>query len=161
MRAAAKDVGVDPAAVYRHYKDKQGLLEQVAVDAFVELANEMEAAMSSARKPVRRFVAVGRAYVRYALREPELFRVMFSQQVSPAAVAAVAPQGRAPSQILQEVLVEMYDAGDCDIKPEKMEMPSWSAVHGLAHLAIAGKVQDIDKSLKEVLDATVRSLTAR
>lgn len=161
LRAAAKQAGVDPAAVYRHYADKRALLAAVARDAFVELAEAMEASLARRRTPASRFTAVGEAYVRFALAQPRLFRLMFSDSgVDRASVEAAAPGGRSPYGILLDALEELRDAGTSRHEPARAALGAWSAVHGFAHLALEGRVDDVEAGLRDVIGLVLRGLEA-
>lgn len=162
LRAAAKEAGVDPAAVYRHYKDKQALLERVCVDGFIELADEMESAYASKRRPHLRFAAVGEVYVRFAVREPELFRLMLGpQRTDVATVASAAVGGRSPYHILLGALEDLRDAERCALPIRRAAVTAWSAVHGLAYLAIESRVDDLEVALRDVTQTLLRGLEPR
>ena len=159
LRAAAKEAGVDPAAVYRHYADKDALLVAVASEGYVELAAAMEHELAKRRTPETRFIGVGEAYVRFALAEPELFRLMFGRNtVDPAAVDQAAAGGRRPFRILLDCLQELADAGKLAFPPRRAALPAWSAVHGLSYLAIEGRIDDVDQALRIVLETLLRGL---
>lgn len=159
LRAAAKQAGVDPAAVYRHFADKQALLRDVALSGFVELAEAMEATLARRRSPESRFCAVGEAYVRFAVAEPELFRLMFGKGlVVRTEVEAAATAGRDPYRILLDTLVELRDAGLSSQAPERAALTAWASVHGLAHLAIDGRIDDLELGIREVSKAVLRGL---
>ncbi|MEM6996199.1 MAG: TetR family transcriptional regulator [Myxococcota bacterium] len=116
LRAAAKSAGVDPAAVSRHYRDKQALLDAVAEDGFVELAQAMEDAAARHRKPALKLRAAGEAYLGFAVGAPRLFRLMFdTKRVDPAAVAARTESGKNAYETLLGILEALRRAGTaCD-----------------------------------------------
>jgi AcrR family transcriptional regulator len=159
LRAAAKQAGVDPAAVYRHYADKQALLRAIAREGFVELAAAMEASLARRRTPESRLIAVGEAYVRFAVAEPELFFLMFGRSgVATSDVEAEAPGGRSPYKILLDCLVELEAAGKSELPAQRASLGAWSAVHGLAHLVIEGRIEDVELGIREVTRSVLRSL---
>jgi AcrR family transcriptional regulator len=138
LRAAAKELGVDPAAAYRHFADKDALLRAVAVNGFGALAASMEVGVARALDAGGRFAAVGHAYVDFAVREPALFRLMFAGAViAPAEVSGVA---RAPSRILTDSIDELRAAGLCNVEPAGAALHAWSAVHGLAFLILDARL---------------------
>jgi AcrR family transcriptional regulator len=138
LRAAAKELGVDPAAAYRHFEDKEALLRAVAVKGFVALAERMEAGVARAEAAAHRFAAVGSAYVDFATSEPALFRLMFAGAVvAPTEVSGVA---RSPSRILMDGIEELQAEGFCTVDPQSAALLAWSAVHGLAFLIIDGRL---------------------
>src|SRR5512136_65494 len=84
LREAAREVGVSPAAAYRHFADKDALLAALALEAFARLGQAMERAVSRApgeagskAHAAAVFLAVGPAYVEFAVQHPAQFRVMF------------------------------------------------------------------------------------
>ena len=139
LRAAARAVGVDAAAAYRHFANKQALLAAVGSRAFSHLAQRMEAATADLTDPVARFTAVGHAYVGFAVDEPALFRMVFGPRSEPA--RGTGDGGLDPYEILMASLVELADGGALRGTPEEAALPAWAAVHGLAHLAIDGRVE--------------------
>jgi AcrR family transcriptional regulator len=64
---------VSATAAYRHFANKENLLASVAAEGFRELAAAMEPGATES-DPLR---AVGLAYVDFALRKRDLFRLMF------------------------------------------------------------------------------------
>ncbi|MGC3997645.1 MAG: helix-turn-helix domain-containing protein [Anaeromyxobacter sp.] len=97
LREAARDVGVSPAAAYRHFADKTALLTALAVEGHARLAGAMErararapAAGTPAARAVAAFVAIGDAYVEFAVKHPSHFRVMFGPALSPECFSAQA-----------------------------------------------------------------------
>lgn len=147
LREAAREVGVSPAAAYRHFADKPALLAALAAEGHGRLAAAMEKGAArvdeAAPPPARaaeRFVAIGRAYVEFALKNSSFFRVMFGpacqgEDFEPCC----APSGRDPYRILSDTLDELVRTGA--IPPARRagaEIPAWSAVHGLATLLVDG-----------------------
>jgi AcrR family transcriptional regulator len=149
LREAAREVGVSPAAAYRHFEDKKALLAALAVDGLGRLALAMEKALArvqgTAGSPARaaaELVAVGEAYVLFAVHHPSHFQVMFGpwcEHPEFAEVPAEArPRGRDAFQILVDTLDGLVRSGA--IEPaarEGAEISAWSGVHGLASLLVS------------------------
>jgi len=147
LRAAAKELGVDPAAAYRHFEDKEALLRAVAVRGFAALSDSMEAGVARAADTASRFAAVGAAYVDFAVREPSLFRLMFAgAKIAPAEVTEVTEVTgvtsvvRSPYQILTDTIDELRRDGLCTVDRAGAALVAWSAVHGLAFLILDGRL---------------------
>ena len=154
LREATRRVGVSANAAYRHFADRDALLDEVVSRAQSLAADvifaEIEAAGGAGESGPRaraRFRAVGVGYLRFAMSEPGLFRTAFavptdlSRSASPEAAGAC---GRTPFQLLGDTLDEMLEAGVLppDQRPGA-EMLAWSAVHGLAMLALEGPLRDL------------------
>ena len=143
LREAARAAGVSHAAPYHHFTDKAALLAAVAEEGFLRLDEFQKKALdSAARRPVARLKALGKAYINFAIKNPQYFRVMFRKDL-------VEPEGR-PS--LQEVSRRTFDrllaaVSDCLGSSSKAEaMPlsiaAWSLVHGLASLWLDGPLSN-------------------
>lgn len=157
LREATRRVGVSANAAYRHFADRDALLDEVvsraqslAADV---IAAEIEAAsdvIGSGRLARARFRAVGLGYLRFAMSEPGLFRTAFAVPTDlsrSASAEAAGACGRTPFQLLGDTLDEMLNAGA--LPPEQRpgaEMLAWSAVHGLAMLALEGPLRDLPPS---------------
>ncbi len=76
MRRVAKAVGITPMAVYRHYADREGLLNALADTGFESLAKRLEATVLPA-DPERGLVANLDMFIDFALEKPRLFELMF------------------------------------------------------------------------------------
>src|SRR5260370_669497 len=78
LREAARRVGVSPAAPSHHFKDAKGLLTEVALLGFRDFGEALAAAdRRGGEDPMRRLYEQGVAYVRFALRYPARFQLMF------------------------------------------------------------------------------------
>lgn len=99
------------------------------------------------------------AYVRFAVAEPEPFRLMFGRSgVETSDIEAELVSGRSPYEILLECLVELEAAGKSELPAPRATLGAWSAVHGLAHLAIEGRLEDVELGIREVTKSVLRSL---
>jgi AcrR family transcriptional regulator len=149
LREAAREVGVSPAAAYRHFEDKAALMAALALEGMARLAQAMERAVArvqgtpgSAARAAAELGAVGEAYVEFAVRHSAHFRVMFGPWCPEDALEALAPEarpeGRDPYQILVEALDALVASGA--VTPAARagaEIAAWSSVHGLASLLVS------------------------
>jgi AcrR family transcriptional regulator len=160
LREATRRAGVVPNAAYRHFASHAELLLAVRAGAVAEAARSMEAALAAVpplpargrvgvqarREHARaRLRAVGLGYLRYAMSEPGLFRLVFmrsdpsDQAVDPA---KAGESGLNPFQLLGSALDAMVECGALPAaRRPGAEHAAWSAVHGLALLAIDGSLQ--------------------
>ena len=152
LRAAAREAGVNPAAVYRHFDDRAQLLAAVARTGFDQLAAQMAAAMQ-AEEPGQRFRAAGAAYVRFARENPEFFRAMFGAHGTGASRGPGSAYG-----MLVGVLEELPVGGSV----ADAALTAWSAVHGLAVLMVdrATAVPDVDAAVEHLTRTVLRGLAA-
>jgi AcrR family transcriptional regulator len=149
LREAAREVGVSPAAAYRHFEDKKALLAALAIDGMGRLALAMEVALArvngepgSPARAVAELAAVGEAYVEFAVDSPSHFQVMFGPWCDHPDLTEVPaearPNGRDPFQILVDSLDGLVRSGAITpARREGAEIVAWSGVHGLAALLVS------------------------
>lgn len=165
LRAATREVGVDPSAAYRHFRNKDALLEAIALEGFAELARRMEATASAAGSPLEALRAIGAVYVRFALGEPEWFRLMFGPIGAAAKAKLEVPpcdQPRGAHDILLATLEAWRRAEDLPWVTEEAGVAAWAAVHGLAELLVDGALpaERAEGALEAVLRVVVGGLRA-
>ena len=83
LRAVARDLGVVSSAVYRYVGSRDELLTLLLVDAYNELGDAVDVAVSALpeRDFAGRFKALGRAVRTWALREPARYGLLFGGPV--------------------------------------------------------------------------------
>ena len=132
---AARAAGVSPAAPYRHFKDRDALIAEVAEQGFERLADKLEKAFESGGpSPMRAFEAVTAAYLDFAAKERAYFLAMF-QAGAPGSDAVLAAGDRAFDVLRRacEGLVRHLPAAQ---RPpvHMMAYHIWSLCHGIAEL---------------------------
>lgn len=139
----------------------------MAATGFVALADGMGREVSDAGPdPTIRYAAAARAYVRFAIDNPEYFRVMFSPYGAGGPDAPVRGQapgvnGASAYDLLVTVLDELRRAGRIDVGAETAAVVAWSSVHGLAHLLIEGVIDPgpgVDGHVSDVAQTVLRGL---
>jgi len=157
LREATRRAGVVPNAAYRHFSSRKDLLQAVRAEALALLAIAMEkelarhrhgqTAADRARTALR---AIGTAYLKFAKAEPGLFRTAFAVPGEPETTSNPAMAGRSglnPFQLLSGALDRLAAAG---VLPSERrpgaEYLAWSAVHGLAMLALEGPLRRLTRT---------------
>ena len=138
LRGVAEDLGVSRTALYRHFTDKNALLEAVAREGFRMLRVATGDGWERGGKGTSGFEAMGVAYVRFAVENPEHYRVMFGGALSsPVRDPELAKEGGAAFQVLVDALIDQQRDGlirrDA---PLQLAQFIWAIVHGIAMLAI-------------------------
>jgi AcrR family transcriptional regulator len=153
LREVAREVGVSATAVYRHFPDKSALMFALAQEGLARLAAVQHEAATAAGGGGAGFEATGRAYVRFALANPALFRLIFS---SPAPVDLLR---RGPEETSEAVSFLKANAaaqaptGAGEAVVEAIALQAWSLAHGLAMLMLDGQVPEDDALIGQVLGA--------
>lgn len=145
LRQIAREVGVSPTAVYRHFPDKNALLSALGQAGIEQMADWQQAAAEAATGEDA-FAATGRAYVRWALANPALFRLVFGQ--CSAVSDSVFGQNNAAS-MLRDFAGKR--AGS-EAGTQRLMIQAWAIVHGLAMLMLDGQLPKDDALIDRVID---------
>jgi AcrR family transcriptional regulator len=136
---AARVAGVSPAAPYRHFRDADALLAEVALRGFDRLAQLLTAAWNLGRpEPVRAFEDLGRAYLAFARDEPAFYAAMFDSRIA----MENQPNLQAAADRAFAVLREASDQVSATLpkgrRPPSMMMALhiWALSHGIASLFV-------------------------
>lgn len=142
LTEAARLAGVSPAAPYRHFRDREALLAEVARSGFERFAEKLEAAWDEGRPtPIAAFEKIGRAYLAFAREEPASYAAMFeaglsmddSPDLKAAADRAFEVLRRAGSLVAEALPETARPPGDL------MSLHVWAFTHGIATLFAEGK----------------------
>lgn len=142
LREAARSVGVTHAAAYRHFEDKRALLANIAEEGFRALSADLREAAQSEGDALSRLTTIGRAYVRYAFREPARFRVMFGPRLN---FDRRFPGLEAETQKAFRILLDAIEAGQKNgelIEGVTRDLATalWTSAHGFASLVLHRKI---------------------
>ncbi|QCK88228.1 TetR/AcrR family transcriptional regulator [Phreatobacter aquaticus] len=157
---AAKIAGVSPAAPYRHFKDRQALLREVAKQGFEALGARLKATALQAGAGGEGFFAMGKAYLAFAREEPAYYAAMFNTGQPEEPSSGQDDPGFA---ILQAAVARMLGTTD-PAKTRPAALLVFALTHGLASLsapgsiAAPGGVADPEKALEIGVSALLKGL---
>ena len=142
LREVARRAGVSHNAPYRHFRDRDDLMAAVAAQGFRELTKAMVRGAEGLAPARDRLKQAGLAYVRYALRRPQHFTVMFD---APSFTDTEHPDSAEAGERAFGTLVNFVEACQKEgtlssVDTLQLALLAWSTVHGIAKLAIAGRL---------------------
>ena len=149
MREVARRAGVSHQAPYHYFADREAILAELAGDGFDRLYDYMVSAIGLARDKAGKNRAMGEAYIRFALNNPEVFRLMFRcEMVDLANYPEAKEKADKCFQLVADTLgaVITADKTSADLAPV---IAAWSTAHGLATLMLEGK---LGEAFGETLD---------
>jgi len=160
MRRVGEAVGITPMAIYRHFPDREALLQRISDDAFGEIATQWATA-SRKGPPLARLIAVHRNYLDYALAHPHLFDYVFSsahtgtRQFPDDMRAQRSPTLNVVADLVQGAMDEGVLRRD-DVW--EIVMTFWAHSHGLIALYRAGRFSYDAPAFRHFYDASLRRL---
>jgi AcrR family transcriptional regulator len=134
---AARSAGVSAAAPYRHFRDREALLADVAREGFQRFEAMLSTGWAGGRPDaLTAFHNVGKAYLAFARAEPAYYAAMFESGLPPdlnADLRAAADRAFNVLRSAAETLVALLPAGK---RPPAlmMSLHVWAMAHGIASL---------------------------
>ena len=153
---AARLADVSPAAPYRHFKDKDALLAEVARRGYEKFSDQLEAAWNGgAPDRVTAFKRLGHAYLDFALTEKAYYAAMFQAGLSPQDNPGLQEAADRAYSTLSTVTDEMTgtDGTGHAVPAEAVFFHIWSLAHGAATLRRGGRTPPL--SQHQMLDLGV------
>ncbi|MBX9943753.1 MAG: TetR/AcrR family transcriptional regulator [Reyranella sp.] len=157
---AARSAGVSPAAPYRHFRDREALLADVAREGFQRFEAMLATGWNGGKPdPMTAFNNVGKAYLAFARADPAYYAAMFESGLPPD----VSPDLRAASDRAFAVLRTAAD-GVVTLLPAAKRPPAlmmslhiWSIAHGIASLFGRGDGgrRSLPMTAEELLESAV------
>ncbi|MDT0466900.1 TetR/AcrR family transcriptional regulator [Streptomyces gibsoniae] len=163
LRGLARDLGVSHAAPTRHFRDRQAVLDALAVDGFTELNGRLRAATDEPGPVEQRLIALGRAYLGFAVERAALLQLMFTAKHEEQSSQELRELGHQALEIAARLIGEaqrngIVRSGD----PVRLAQVAFSTVHGLATLAVGGLLDDtpLDEATELALQVLLAGLRA-
>jgi AcrR family transcriptional regulator len=137
---AAHLAGVSVAAPYRHFKDKEALLAEIAAEGFAMFRDALaRAARSHPDDKVKRLVEMGVAYVDFALQHRPHFKVMWEGGVAKANYPEMRQTAHQAYLLLEEAAKDLHPRAH-PARQQALVRAAWSVVHGYAMLTLEGEL---------------------
>jgi AcrR family transcriptional regulator len=157
---AARLAGVSPAAPYRHFRDAEALLAEVALRGFERFAMALTAGWNDGRPdPLRAFEALGRAYLAFARDEPAYYAAMFETHIAFEAHPGLLAASERAFAILRDAAERLTGTLPRDRRPPSLMMALhvWALAHGIASLFVRADPsrRKLPMSPEELLEAGV------
>ena len=157
---AARAAGVSPAAPYRHFRDRDALVAEVARQGFALFAQALDKAWNGGKPSARvAFDRVGQAYLDFARKEPAYFSAMFEAGLPVADYPELRAEGDRAFSVLRDACEALIATLPADRRPPVMMMALhiWSVTHGIASLFARGDRarRPIPMRPEELLEAAV------
>jgi AcrR family transcriptional regulator len=157
---AARAAGVSPAAPYRHFRDRDDLLIDIALRGFDQFTQALARAWDEGRPdPFSAFERVGRAYLEFARTEPAYYSAMFEAGVPLDASPELREAGERAFAVLRTAAEKLIAQMPPERRPPALMMALhvWALAHGVASLFGRGDAgrRTLPMSPEELLEAGV------
>lgn len=172
MRSIAEKIEYSPATIYLHYKDKDEVFYALHKEGFKLLVSYFRT-LASVSDPFERLKAMGSVYVRFAMENPDFYKLMFVMEEPLSCLERHVKdewdEGEDAFRFLLNTVVECQQRGHFKgLEAHGIAFLVWSAVHGLCTLRTSGhldhvrqvktKLPDIDSVTAYTMDTFIAML---
>ncbi len=161
LRKVALKAGVSHTAPYSHFSDKQALIAAISTEGFQRLSKALDSAINSHKdNPQKQLFEGAQAYVKFALANKDIFKIMFSSALEkekeyPAFVEVSQKTFHQVVEIIEACQeAGVIKSGEADV----LAVVIWGQVHGIIALALEGQISHTvleKKSLQEIVTQAV------
>ena len=160
LTEAARLAGVSPAAPYRHFRDREALIAEVARNGFERFAARLNMAWNNGiPTPLSAFENLGRAYLAFAREEPASYAVMFEAGLGTSDDDQLKAAAERAFDVLQRATAALCRALPADRRPpvRLMSLHVWALSHGVAHLFVEARpgVAKLPLPPEEILESAM------
>lgn len=138
LAAVAREAGIAAPSIYRHFADRNQLVEAVVADRFERLDDALLHAMAGTSGPAEALRACCRAYCRFGLDHPGHYQVLFSVSL---ALDPARPGERPGERVFGRLVAAVQACVDADVArhgdASLMAVNVWVALHGIVSLRIS------------------------
>jgi AcrR family transcriptional regulator len=142
LSEAAREAGVTPAAVYRHFEGREDLIAEAARQGYEMFADLLDYAYNKGQpSALAAFEATGRAYLAFARKYPGHYVAMFESGISINRTPDLATAARRAMGVLEKAAEDLSQ----NIPPDRRPPPQmfsahiWALSHGVVELFARGK----------------------
>lgn len=154
LRQVARHAGVSHTAPYRHFENKAALFTAVSQSVLTEFNKYLKDSITYVNEqPAQQLNIISVAYIRYALRHPTKYQLLFGHEESEETILK-NQKGSFPSdnylrenpnkmfQLLVEIVTTGQTQGIFKIaEVNTVALGIWASLHGLAMLLIQDKLR--------------------
>jgi len=157
---AARWAGVSPAAPYRHFRDRDELLADVARRGFDQFEAALSRTWDGGRPdPLTAFDRLGKAYLHFAKSEPAYYSAMFEAGIPLESDPELREAGERAFAVLRTATERIVATMPAKDRPPvlMMALHIWALSHGIASLFGRGDAarRPLPMSPEDLLEAAV------
>jgi AcrR family transcriptional regulator len=141
LAEVARAAGVSGAAPYRHFKDRNALIAEIARQGFERFVKDLRTAWDNAGPtPLAAIENCGRAYLGFARREPAFYAAMFEPGFPLEDDPALLAESERAFAVLRQAADAVVKTMPAQGRPPSLmvALHVWSLAHGIASLFIDG-----------------------
>lgn len=138
---ACRRAGVTTAAPYKHFRDKQEILEEIVARGFDQLRESNARAVTKRGSgTIEGITAMGISYLEFAVAQPAIFRLMFGELKKSKKVDGTGEE--CLKNVVEEVAHYCRKNGH-SADAQQIAVRLWTFVHGASSLELDGDYERV------------------
>ena len=161
LKVLSDETGTSRSAIYKHFKSKDALIEKIIEHGFILFDEATSPLLKDKNKSlIDRFYSAGKAYVTFAKKNPNLYRLLFGKKYASIReeIISIKDEDCSGFGSLKVAVLEGQEQGILK-KGDAYEMTIiiWASLHGLSSLIIDG-FMDVDEIYEKIYDGMFETL---
>ncbi|WP_150240638.1 TetR/AcrR family transcriptional regulator [Nocardiopsis quinghaiensis] len=162
LRELAREAGVSHAAPGRHFRDKQALLDALALTGFERLIGRLAEASASGGGARAQVLAMARAYVGFAMEHEALLDLMYAHKHDPGVSEQLADAVSRLKDMLVRPIADGQAAGEiAGGDPVTLASTVSATLHGITVFGATVSPEEIDAGLADAVHVLFEGLAPR
>ena len=160
MRQVAERIGYSATTIYRYYDSKDHLLFAIVHEGFRRFGEALWKAAKKTKDPLSKLKAVCAAYVKFGLKNPVYYRLMFMQRSDflfhsrDDKAPMIASFGLLQNLVAEGMAKGILERGD----PETTSTVIWAVGHGITALALADPKRFTPRRLRQSMEVSMQMI---
>jgi AcrR family transcriptional regulator len=156
IRNIAEKIEYSPATIYLHYKDRDEIMHALHQEGFKMLVSYLSV-IGTIVDPFERLKAMGRAYIKFAMENPDMYDLIFVLKDPIKHVESCYDEnwdeGDRAFDVLHKTVVECQGEGHFkNLEAYGFSFVIWSTMHGMCTLRISGHLDHVAEAKKVTED---------
>lgn len=141
IRRIAGLIEYSPPVIYEYFDSKEDLLLELVRIGYAGQLESIQKAREASDDPEEALLGMSRAWWRFAVESPDLYEVMYGLGGVSLPVAELKREGEEIGKVMAEAVGEVLAKNGKETEGlwDKVTL-AWATFHGLASLALAGRI---------------------
>jgi len=162
IRKIADAIEYSTPVVYKHFENKDAILEAFSREGYARLAGILTTAKSSRTSPSAQLEAISEAYWRFAQEHPKHYQIMYGLGIPTCQMVRDIPEIKQVADVLHTTINEAIRSGkNPDVDGHLKATTFWSILHGLVAMtmiAAPGGPEMARRTLDDAVQGFIKAL---
>ena len=141
IRKIAERIEYSPPVIYEYFDSKDEILLELMRMGYARQLEAVESARSAAGDPEKALLDMGRAWLDFAFRAPDLYQVMYGLGSVPFSAVETRKEGEKIGAVFGGLIEDILRKNGREVEDVEGKVTLlWASVHGLVALTMVGRL---------------------